>query len=335
MMALTDVLAIALVVVAAIAVGMGLALRRDRESAWPREPDGIREQPAGVRAELPPTQELTSSSRLPAEMVQRQLGLDSPAWATAPDLQPATPLDLVATSTPDQDWPPGLAVTAATVGPAAYPQQSVYYVQRNLIALACGLGVMEVGQRAAALALSAVMTSRLGRAPDADQALRDAARSAHRLVRSISGQSPEYSNMVTTLDVVFLSFDGDRPLLHFAHAGNSSIWRQRAGSASVDALTTSHTIDGGAVLRAVGLGADLEPDVEQEPVDVGDRIFLTTASRSFAVSRSLMDAVAGLLADQPLPDVVAELAAAVTSSGAAEEVVILGGEVARPGLFLA
>jgi serine/threonine protein phosphatase PrpC len=203
------------------------------------------------------------------------------------------------------------------------------------MALACGLGETDVGQRAAAVALSAVVTSRLGRGRDVEQALRDAAKSAHRLVRSISGQSPEYSNMVTTLDLVFIAFDGDRPQLHFAHAGNSSIWLQRAGAAAVDPLTRSHTIAGGPVLRAVGLGEDLEPDVGQEPVDVGDRVFLTTASHSFAVRRSLIDAVAGPLADRPLPEVVAELVAAVTSSDAEEEILILAGEVARPGLFLA
>lgn len=332
---MTDLLVLALVIVAAIAAGLVFALHRDREAARSYLPAEIGRRPSMARPELPLTQEFRTLDQPQPEMVQRQLPVDSPVWATVPDLQPAPYFDAGGPSPAFRDWPPGLTVTAAVVGPTVYPQQSVYYVQRNLIALACGLGVVDVGQRAAALALSAVMTSRLGRDPDAEQALRDAARSANRLVRSISGQSPEYSNMVTTLDIVFVAFDGDRPLLHFAHAGNSSIWLQRAGSPSVGPLTTSHTLAGGPVLRAVGLGADFEPDVGREPVGVGDRIFLITASRSFAVSRSLVDAVACPLADRPLPEVVSELAAAVTSADPAEEIVIVGGEVARPGLFLA
>jgi hypothetical protein len=325
---------LALLLAIVFAAGISFAVRRRLAPRRLRVLDGLRERAAGMRAEPPSTQKPQPSDRWPRASRRRAARTEGAAWAISPDLQPAQTLHL-ATSALTHDWPPGLTVTAMSAGVPGHPQQEVYYVQRNVIALARGLNATEADRRAAALTLSAVMTSRLGRASDPEQALRDGALAANRLVRSISGRSPEYSDMVTTLDVVFASFDGDRPLLHFAHVGNSSIWLQRAGSSSVESLTESDAIDGGPVLRAVGLGPDLMPDIGHAAIDIGDRIFLTTASPYFAFTGPLMESTAGSRADQMLYDVVAELAEAVNSSSPPGEIMILGAEAARPGLFLA
>ena len=67
-------------------------------------------------------------------------------WVTRPDLQPprATsgtrrPYAARGTLAVADDWPPGMAVTALAADPIGGAQQDVYYVQRNVIALARGL----------------------------------------------------------------------------------------------------------------------------------------------------------------------------------------------------
>jgi hypothetical protein len=256
-------------------------------------------------------------------------------WLTRPDLQPAQVLELPGTKTLVDDWPLGLAVTALATGSVGYPQQDVYYVQRNVIALARGLSSAGIGPRAAALTLSAVMTSPIGRSREADEALRQGVRAANRLVRSVARREPAYSDMATTLDVVSVAFDGGRPSLHFAHVGNASIWLQRTASRSVELLTESHAVDGGPLLRAVGVAADVVPDIGQEATDAGDRIFLTTASRYFAFSPKIMNTITIAYAESPLHDCVAALADAVRASAAPEGVTIVAAEVARPASFLA
>lgn len=284
---------------------------------------GLREQ----AATLPVPRQ--SAHHLPRE------GAGGGWWATRPDLQPAQVLDFSPTKMLTDNWLPGLAVVALATGLVGYPQQDLYYVQRNIIALARGLSAAAIGQRAAALTLSAVMTSPIGRTGDAEEALRESVKSANGLVRWVSRREPAHSDMATTLDVVFAAFDDGKRSLHFAHVGNSSIWLQRAASTSVDLLTDSHAIDGGPLLRAVGLSANLVPDIGQVPVDDGDWIFLTTASRHFAFTPRIMDAVVGAHRGSPLHECVAALANAVKSSAAPEGVSIVAAEVARRDSFVA
>ena len=102
----------------------------------------------------------------------------------------------------------------------------------------------------------------------------------------------------------------------FRSCGNSSIWLQRAASMSVELLTESHAIDGGPLLRAVGVSANLVPDIGHMQVDLGDRIFLTTASRYFTFTPMIMDATAVAHAGSPLHKVVAALADAALADAA-------------------
>ena len=180
------------------------------------------------------------------------------------------------------------------------------------------------------------MTSRPGQAADAEQALRDGTDAANRLIRSIAQREPRYSDMVATLDVVYVAFDEPKPQLHFAHVGTSTIWLQRAGSSAVERLTESHVVPGGPVLRAVGrVPETLVPDTGRERIEAGDRIFLTTASPAFSFTEPQMNAAVGYHVGRPLRDAVAALANVVLEVGVSEEVMIVGAEVARPAMFLA
>lgn len=255
-------------------------------------------------------------------------------WVSRPDLQPAQVLAIPGAKTLVEDMPLGLAVTALATDSVGYPPQDVYYVQRNVIALARGLSAVDAGQRFAALALSAVMTSPLGRIRDAEEALRIAVTSANRLIRSAAKREPGYSDMATTLDVVFISFDSGRSSLYFAHVGNSSLWLQRTGSTSVELLTESHTIDGGPPLRAVGLSGSIVPDIGYMPTEPGDRVFLTSASRYFTFTPKIVNAVVVAHAGSSLQRCVAALTDAVGSSAAPEGITIVAAEVARPGSFV-
>lgn len=271
------------------------------------------------------------------------------------------------------DWPLGLAVTALAADPVGCGQQDVYYVQRNVIALARGLSATGAAQRAAALTLSAVLASPPGQAEDGGTALCRSFSSANRLVRSVSQREPKHSDMAATLDVVVIAVEDGQPSLHFGHVGNASIWLQRAASMSVELLTESHAIHGGPLLRAVGVSPDLVPDTGQVPVAQGDRIFLTTASRYVTFTSAIMNdsaraggplrTVVAALADAALSDAVlaeaalsdaaladaalaeagpadavladAALAAAVRSAAAPEGVTIIAAEVGRPASFQA
>jgi serine/threonine protein phosphatase PrpC len=216
-------------------------------------------------------------------------------------------------------------------GPADAEQPDAYYAQRNVVALARGMSAAGAGQRAAALTLSAVMTSPLGRSDKAEEALRTGVESANKLVRSVAGREPRYSDMATTLDVVYLEFQGGRACLYFAHVGNSSVWLKRASSSSVELLTQSDAPDG-PLLRAVGLNPDLTPSIGAELVDAGDRVFLTTASPSCFVTHAMMDAAARN--GGSLHECAAALAAVVRSP-AAEGITIVAVEVSRFASFVA
>lgn len=251
-------------------------------------------------------------------------------WVTRPDLQPAQAPGGLAPQMRSDNWPVGLAVTALAADPIGCEQQDIYYVQRNVVALARGLSETGAAQRAAALTLSAVMASSLGRTQDGDAALRRSFRSANRLVRSVSLHEPKHSDMAATLDVMVMAVDGDRPYLHFAHVGNSSIWLQRAGSTSVELLTESHAIDGGPLLRAVGVSHDLVPEIGHVQVDLGDRIFLTTASRYFTFTPMIMNAIAH--AGSPLHEVVAALTDAALADTALADAALADAALADAAL---
>lgn len=273
-------------------------------------------------------------SRNPSSAPARQGSPGGGQWPARPGPRVVQTVDLPATVALDDDWPPELSVTARTAGPAGAAQQDVYYVQRNLVALARGLTNTE-GRRAAALTLSAIMTSSLGQAADVEQAFLEGARAANRMVRSISRRDPRHSDMVTTLDVVYMTVERRKLQVNYAHVGSSTIWLQQVGSPAVAPLTKPHVGADGPVTRAVGLARDIAPDTGRASVEIGDRIFLTTASPSFTFTEALMNGAAGYRADRPLRDAIAALAETVYRAGVAEEVMIVGAEVSQLGGFAA
>jgi hypothetical protein len=253
-------------------------------------------------------------------------------WATPPAQQPSQLLYLPEINTAVGTRPPfGLAVAVRATGPTDAEQPDAYYAQRNVVALARGVSAAGAGQRAAALTLSAVMTSPLGRSDKAEEALRTGVESANKLVRSVARREPRYSDMATTLDVVYLELQDGWTRLYFAHVGNSSVWLKRASSSSVELLTQSDAPDG-PLLRAVGLNPDLTPSIGEEPVNEGDRVFLTTASRSCFVTQAMMDGAARN--GGSLPECAAALAA-VARSPVAEGITIVAVEVSRFASFVA
>jgi hypothetical protein len=239
---------------------------------------------------------------------------------------------LVPVTKATSDQPPGLIVTAASSA-IHLPQLDVYYVQRNVVALARSLQPAGIDQRAAALTLSAVISSRLGRISDVPEALEDSVESANRVVRSISSRDPEYSNMVTTLDIIVLAFNAKKLSIHFAHIGSSSIWLLRAGESEVQMLSEAHTING-SLLRAVGLSQEVLPQIGQRTVRPGDRIFLISAGSGFSFGPEAMDAVLAYSAE-PLHTCAAALANAVRSSGVPENITIVAAEVSNEAIFSA
>jgi serine/threonine protein phosphatase PrpC len=231
------------------------------------------------------------------------------------------------------DWPPGLAVVALATGSIGYPSPDAYFVQRNIIAVARGLNGASAGQRAATLTLSAIITAPLGRAADAAKALRDGAKSANQLVRSVAKREPENSDLATTLDVVHVAFDGEQATLCYAHAGTAAIWLQRAGTARLEPLTQAHAVDGGPVLRAVGFTTDLAPDVGELPAGIGDRIFIVTATPYYALPAAAVKSIAADHADKPLADCVTALVEAARSAAAPEGITIVAAELSRSPSF--
>jgi hypothetical protein len=85
---------------------------------------------------------------------------------------------------------------------------------------------------------------------------------------------------------------------------------------------------------AIGLSGSVAPDLGRRPVSPGDRILLTTASRYFAVTPRLMNAVAAAHADSSLQYWIAALAEAARSSAAPEGVTIVAAEVGRVTSFV-
>lgn len=273
-------------------------------------------------------------ARLAARRSARR-GIAAATRVTRRDLQPTRVVDVPPAQTLVDDARLGLAVTGLATPSVGHPHQDVYYVQRNTIAIARGLTDAEVCQRAAALSLSAVMTSSLGQDLRIEEALRAGVTAANALVRSVAAREPRYSGMATTLDVVLATFEGDQPLLHFAHVGSSSIWLQRTASMSVELLTESHTIAGGPLLRAIGMSGSVIAQIGHRRAEAGDRLFITTSSRSFAFTPETVSAVATEHAAGSLHDCAAGLAAATQPSTDLEGITIVAAEIARSAIFVA
>lgn len=171
-----------------------------------------------------------------------------------------------------------LSVAAVTLSDHRYDRDS-YVIQQDLVGVAQGINSTAMGQAAAALTLSAIIAAQLRHAPRLKAALESCVRSANRTVRAVAQRDPTLAGMAAAIDIAVLEGGTEATQAIFtAHVGTGAIWLVRQGAAEPEQLTTPHACGDGPLLRAVGLAADLCPDVSRVEVRAGDRIILATGS---------------------------------------------------------
>ena len=266
------------------------------------------------------------------ESVPRQASTRSGAVGTRHFAGTGRPLRSLASGTAAVSRERSLRMAVAVeTGPSAAGSQDAYVIQNGIIAVARGVSGTSIDHRAAALALSAVISARPQDTDDAAHALQDCVATANRTIRAISQRDPELSGMVTTLDVVCLAPGTKSSMLHFAHVGNSTIWLQRRGR-TVVRLTERHAFGNGPLLRAVGMVSDLVPDIGCEPIMLADRIFITTESPTFAFSDRLLNEIAHDYAEEPLQECAAALGYVPVSARVDDAVTVVAAEVTDTGV---
>jgi hypothetical protein len=335
------VLVLALVAGVFVVARLRVLRRSHRRKPIPRRPrtlpDLVRQARAALspwRAGPGPDAEGVGRGSVVATYVPGQRGrssLDQAAIADGPNGSPGYLPQRGSVRTATKERPLGLAVAAisTTDGPA----QDVHYVQANVIALARGIRPTGIDRRAATLALSAVMSSGLERATDVLPALRESVTAANRVVRSISSRDPEHSGMVATLDVILFAPEETNAAIYLAHVGNSSIWLHKPAAAAVQLLSAAHALEGGMLLRAVGLSQDVVPDTNHAVVENGDRFFLTTTSPSFSFTPETLGDIVLAYSGESIRDCAYALAEFAKGSGSPESTTVVAAEVARSAMF--
>lgn len=167
----------------------------------------------------------------------------------------------------------------------------------GLVVLADGMGGYNAGEVASGIAVSVVATEICHRLQEASpivqdddsgeelgwMLLRENIRKANLSIYQAAQSQPQYSGMGTT--IVSALFYDDRIVV--GHVGDSRMYRFRAGELA--AVTRDHSllqeqIDSGMisaedarlsknknlVTRAVGIDADVQPEIHEYPVQVGD-----------------------------------------------------------------
>ncbi|RIK00467.1 MAG: Stp1/IreP family PP2C-type Ser/Thr phosphatase [Armatimonadetes bacterium] len=168
------------------------------------------------------------------------------------------------------------------------PEDSARLAARGLLFVVCdGMGGHEAGQIASELASKRFIEGYMSNAsPSAAVALRDAVRSANRIVHDVATAIPSRRGMGTTLSALALV----QRSAWVAQVGDSRVYRLREGE--LEALTTDHTwvqetVDSGAMTqeeaeahpyrhmltRAIGTDRNVEPDVFEFDLLPGD-VFL-------------------------------------------------------------
>ena len=166
----------------------------------------------------------------------------------------------------------------------------------GLFILCDGLGGYNAGEIAATMAVSAVLTTlaadyeqaqAAGVAFDARRALTERLVEMNGVIARAAANSEAFEGMATTIVVAWVI--GDR--LWVAHAGDSRLYRFREGV--LEGITRDHSfsqelLDAGMVTeeearllpsknlvtRALGAGGDVEPEVNDYPLRVGDVLML-------------------------------------------------------------
>lgn len=185
--------------------------------------------------------------------------------------------------------------------------------------LADGMGGHNAGEVASAMAVeqvrAALREAFLARdcedKADCSEVVRQAIHTANQRIWDASQENAECAGMGTTL-VLALLHDGD---MVTAHVGDSRIYRLRDGV--LEQITSDHSlvqelVDNGylsqeeaklsvsrnLITRALGIGAEVEVEVSQEPAQPGDLYLLCSDGLSDMVTDSEM----GAILQEPDPD---------------------------------
>ncbi len=213
-----------------------------------------------------------------------------------------------------------------------------YLSMGPLAAVADGMGGHRGGEVASATAIDELRTLR-DEAPFADgaaidKALRDVIARANQRIREMAARDKALHGMGTTLTAVVE--DGDA--VHVAHIGDSRVYLLRRGELSM--LTEDHTLVNSLVkqgkltpeqaerhpqrsiiTRALGVDADVEPDLATFKLLPGDRLLLCTDGLSGVVGRNRMRSVLQRVRD---PQQAAErLVALANEAGGPDNITVI------------
>ncbi len=200
--------------------------------------------------------------------------------------------------------------------------QDYFLVGDGVAAVADGVGGLEKGDVASALALSTIVGRRPQHAEDKSTALIEAVRAANKAVRGEARRWLASPGMATTTDVVVFDLQAGRPAMTFVHVGDGTIWYCPAGN-SPRALTEPHAILDGPLLLAVGQGEHLVPECNQIPVRPGDRIVLSTDGLTSAAGHRLIIDELVTLADVPAQEAAARLVSLAVETGTSDDTTVV------------
>ena len=202
-------------------------------------------------------------------------------------------------------------------------------VEQGWAVLADGMGGHRNGEQASGTAVEVVGTSLSGSTGTA--ALQEAVAQANSAIFEIAAQQPH--TMGTT--VVAVSLQGQA--IHFAHVGDSRLYRLRGNE--LLQLTHDHSlvqelVDEGMmtseqarsseqkniITRALGLEAEVEIELGEEPLQAGDSYLLC----SDGLSNMLEDeGIAQRLVGESLPEVVSGLVDAANERGGSDNISVI------------
>lgn len=190
---------------------------------------------------------------------------------------------------------------ASVVGGRANNQDS-FHADGPLLVVADGVGGAPAGEVASRIAVDTVVAA----GPLVDPAT--AARLANKAVRARAAEDSRTTGMATTLEIVVLSDDHVRG----AHVGDSVTFVESERitwphSLAAELLAAGHLTPeqaerhpkGAALVRAVGLDTDVEPETWSRPAVLGERYVLCTDGLTDALGEDLGPILAELRATDP------------------------------------
>ncbi len=141
--------------------------------------------------------------------------------------------------------------------------EDAFAAEGDLFIIADGLGGLEHGEVASALAVETLKTLYAGHPPVDAKWLKRAFQLANLKIYALNRKMGEAQTMGTTLTVSSIS----REIL-IAHVGDCRVYRLR--KKSLAQLTRDHSLDRHTLTRAMGLHESVEVDIYKQDVETGD-----------------------------------------------------------------